>query len=139
MKLSKSKIIGLIALLAVVGVVCGTLVWRQSQPAPAEPTEQVSITGYLGGEKIGLFDDAKFKALKVDGVEPKAENVESGDFKIWSYEHMYTAASPDEATKAFLEYMMGEEVQCGLVEQQGYIPLSGMKVEKDASGQVSNK
>ena len=48
MKLSKSKIIGLIALLAVVGVVCGT---------------QVSITGYLGGEKIGLFDDAKFKAL----------------------------------------------------------------------------
>lgn len=34
MKLSKSKIIGLIALLAVVGVVCGTLVWRQSQPAP---------------------------------------------------------------------------------------------------------
>ena len=63
MKLSKSKIIGLIALLAVVGVVCGTLVWRQSQPAPAEPTEQVSITGYLGGEKIGLFDDAKFKAL----------------------------------------------------------------------------
>lgn len=63
MKLSKSKIIGLIALLAVVGVVCGTLVWRQSQPAPAEPTEQVSITGYPGGEKIGLFDDAKFKAL----------------------------------------------------------------------------
>lgn len=63
MKLSKSKVIGLIALLAVVGVVCGTLVWRQSQPAPAEPTEQVSITGYLGGEKIGLFDDAKFKAL----------------------------------------------------------------------------
>jgi len=63
MKLSKSKIIGLIALLAVVGVVCGTLVWRQSQPAPAEPTEQVSITGYLGGEKVGLFDDAKFKAL----------------------------------------------------------------------------
>ena len=51
MKLSKSKIIGLIALLAVVGVVCGTLVWRQSQPAPAEPTEQVSITGYLGGEE----------------------------------------------------------------------------------------
>ena len=63
MKLSKSKIIGLIALLAVVGVVCGTLVWRQSQLAPAESTEQVSITGYLGGEKIGLFDDAKFKAL----------------------------------------------------------------------------
>lgn len=64
MKLSKSKIIGLIALLAVVGVVCGTLVWRQSQPAPAEPTEQVSITGYLGGEKIGLFDDSQVQGAR---------------------------------------------------------------------------
>lgn len=34
---------------------------------------------------------------------------------------------------------MGEEVQGGLVEQQGYIPMSGMKVEKDSSGKVSNK
>ena len=83
--------------------------------------------------------DSSFKALKVDGVEPDAQNVEDNSWKIWSYEHMYTAASLDEATKAFLEYMMGEEVQGGLVEQQGYIPMSGMKVEKDASGKVSNK
>lgn len=38
MKLSKSKIIGLIALLAVVGVVCGTLVWRhRNQHRPNRP------------------------------------------------------------------------------------------------------
>ena len=97
------------------------------------------------------IDDIKLEDLKkiftgeianwseVDGVEPDAQNVEDNSWKIWSYEHMYTAASPDEATKAFLEYMMGEEVQGGLVEQQGYIPMSGMKVEKDASGKVSNK
>ena len=85
------------------------------------------------------YFDSSFKALKVDGVEPDAQNVEDNSWKIWSYEHMYTAASPDEATKAFLEYMMGEEVQGGLVEQQGYIPMSGMKVEKDASGKVSSK
>ncbi|KAB7788806.1 substrate-binding domain-containing protein [Bifidobacterium cebidarum] len=66
MKLSKSKIIGLIALLAVVAVICGTLVWRQAQPKPAAPIEQVSVNGYLGGEKIGLFDDAKFKALAAE-------------------------------------------------------------------------
>ncbi|MBT1163116.1 substrate-binding domain-containing protein [Bifidobacterium felsineum] len=66
MKLSKSKIIGLIALLAVVAVICGTLVWRQAQPKPAAPVEQVSVNGYLGGEKIGLFDDAKFKALAAE-------------------------------------------------------------------------
>ena len=56
-----------------------------------------------------------------------------------SYEHMYTAADPDEATKAFIEYMMSDDVQGELVEAQGYIPVSGMKVEKDASGKVTKK
>lgn len=102
--------------------------------------EKVSQTdGAISYLSFNYFDDSKFKALKVDGVEPDAKNVEDNAWKIWSYEHMYTAADPDEATKAFLEYMMGEEVQGGLVEQQGYIPMSGMKVEKDASGKVTNK
>lgn len=85
------------------------------------------------------YYDSSFKALKVDGVEPNAKNVEDNAWKIWSYEHMYTAASADEATQAFIDYMMGDEVQGGLVEQQGYIPMSGMKVEKDSTGKVSNK
>lgn len=66
MNLSKSKIIGLIALLAVVAIVGGAFVWRQAQPKPAAPVEKVSVTGYLGGEKIGLFDDAKFKELAAE-------------------------------------------------------------------------
>ena len=85
------------------------------------------------------YYDSSFKALKVDGVEPNEKNVEDNSWKIWSYEHMYVSTSADEATKAFIEYMMGDEVQGGLVEQQGYIPMSGMKVEKGASGKVSNK
>ena len=52
---------------------------------------------------------------------------------------MYTAADPDEATKAFIEYMMSDDIQGELVEAQGYIPVSGMKVEKDASGKVTKK
>ncbi|WP_163232628.1 substrate-binding domain-containing protein [Bifidobacterium aerophilum] len=60
MKLTKSKIIGLIALLAVVGVILGTIVWRQAQPKPVEIQQ---VNGYLGGEKIGLFDDEQFAEL----------------------------------------------------------------------------
>ena len=33
--------------------------------------------------------------------------------------------------------MMSDEVQSSLVEAQGYIPVSGMKVEKDADGNVT--
>ena len=79
-----------------------------------------------------------FKALSVDGVAPKAENVETNAWKIWSYEHMYTAASPDEATQAFIDYMLSDDVQGSLVEKNGYIAIANMKVERDASGNVKN-
>lgn len=86
---------------------------------------------------FSYYDDSKFKALKVDGVEPTAANVESGDFKIWSYEHMYIASDADEVTLAFIDYMLSDEVQGSLVEEEGFIPLTGMKVTKDADGNVS--
>ena len=95
--------------------------------------------GAISYLSFNYFDDSKFKALKVDGVDPTKENVETGDFKIWSYEHMYTAKDADEATKAFIEYMLSDDVQGSLVEKDGFIPLTGMKVKKDAKGTISSK
>ena len=85
------------------------------------------------------FDDSKFNAIKVEGVEPKSANVTDDSFKIWATEHMYCAKDADEATKAFLEFMLSDDVQSKLVEEQGFIPVSAMKVVKDASGKVSAK
>ena len=85
------------------------------------------------------FDDSKFNAIKVEGVEPKSKNVTDDSFKIWATEHMYCAKDADEATKAFLELMLSDDVQGKLVEEQGFIPVSAMKVVKDASGKVSAK
>ena len=104
----------------------GTVVEKLQQTAGA--------ISYLA---FSYFDDSKFKALKVDGVEPKSANVETGDFKIWSYEHMYVAADADDVTKAFIDYMLSDDVQGKLVEEKGFIPLTGMKVKKDASGTIS--
>ena len=85
------------------------------------------------------FDDSKFNAIKVEGVEPKSANVTDDSFKIWATEHMYCAKDADEATKAFLEFMLSDDVQGKLVEEQGFIPVYAMKVVKDASGKVSAK
>ena len=85
------------------------------------------------------FDDSKFNAIKVEGVEPKSKNVTDDSFKIWATEHMYCKKDADEATKAFLDYMLSKAVQGKLVEQQGFIPVSDMKVVKDASGKVTKK
>ena len=100
--------------------------------------EKIQATeGSISYLAFSYFDDTKFKALKVDGVEPTSENVESGDFKIWSYEHMYVASDADEATLAFIDYMLSDDVQGSLVEEQGFIPLTGMKVKKDAEGTIT--
>ena len=85
------------------------------------------------------FDDTKFKAIKVNGVEPKSENVYDNSFPIWATEHMYCKEDADEATKAFLEYMLSDDVQGSLVEEQGFIPVSKMTVVKDAEGNITDK
>lgn len=102
--------------------------------------EKIQATeGAISYLAFSYFDETKFKALKVDGVDPTAENVCSGKFNIWAYEHMYTAKDADDATKAFIDFMMSDDVQGSLVEEEGFIPASDMKVQKDAKGNVTSK
>lgn len=85
---------------------------------------------------FSYYDDSKFKALSVDGVAATNENVESGDFNIWAYEHMYTK-NADDVTQAFIDYMLSDDVQDSLVEKDGFIPASKMKVSKDVDGNIT--
>ena len=48
-----------------------------------------------------LTGDAGVSTLAIDGVEPTLENTYSGDYPVWTYEHMYTKGEPDEVTKTF--------------------------------------
>lgn len=109
----------------------------QEQDSSGTVAKMVSETpGAISYLAFSYFDD-QTKALSVDGVAPETANVEDNSWTIWAYEHMYTALEPDEATQAFIDYMMSDEVQGSLVEENGYIPVSGMKVEKDAEGNVT--
>ena len=56
-----------------------------------------------------LVDNEDVDTIAIDGVEPTLENTYSGDYKVWTFEHMYTNGEPDKATKAFLDYIMGEK------------------------------
>lgn len=78
---------------------------------------------------LSYINDSSIKALKLDGVEPTAENITSGKYPIWSYEHMYTKGAAEGVAKAFIDYMMGDEVE-PLVEKLGYIPIKDMKVSR---------
>lgn len=94
--------------------------------------------GAISYLSFAYLDDS-VKTLELNGFEPKAENVATNDWPIWSYEHMYTKGKPDSYTKQFLDYMMSDEVQENVVAKMGYISIHSMKVTKDADGKVSKK
>ncbi|MBS8032754.1 phosphate ABC transporter substrate-binding protein PstS family protein [Streptococcus suis] len=83
--------------------------------------------------------DDSVKTIKLNGFEPTAENVATNDWPIWSYEHMYTMGKATDLTEEFLDYMMSDEVQNGIVESMGYISINDMKVVKSADGTVTEK
>ncbi|MED1468255.1 phosphate ABC transporter substrate-binding protein PstS family protein [Bacillus salipaludis] len=95
--------------------------------------------GAIGYLAFSYLTDDTVTALSIDGVEPTSENVTTGKFPVWAYEHAYTKGEPNEVAKAFLDYMMSDEVQTNIVTKQGYIPVTSMKVERDAKGNVTNK
>ncbi|WP_455137837.1 phosphate ABC transporter substrate-binding protein [Thermophilibacter sp.] len=103
--------------------------------------EQVAATeGSISYVAFNYMGSDGIKALSVDGIDPTQENVESGDFNIWAYEHMYTRSDEDESTapvtKAFIEFIMSDDFADTVVEE-GFIPMANMQVKKDVDGNVT--
>ena len=66
------------------------------------------------------------KVLQINGVEATNENISSGSYPFWSYEHMYTKGEATGLTKAYLDYMVSDENK-ELVLKLGYIPMGDLK------------
>ena len=99
-------------------------------------SETPGAIGYLA---LSYFTDNTVTPLSIDGVKATSETIQSGKFPVWAYEHMYTKGEPTEVEKAFLDYMMSDEVQNTILPKQGYLPVTKMKVQRDATGKLTNK
>ncbi|WP_345910965.1 phosphate ABC transporter substrate-binding protein [Bacillus altitudinis] len=95
--------------------------------------------GAIGYLAFSYLTEDKITPLSIDGVKPEESNVESGKYTIWAYEHSYTKGEPEGLAKQFLDYLMSDEVQKEIVKDQGYISVSNMKVERDATGKQTDK
>lgn len=98
-------------------------------------SETPGTIGYLA---FSYFDDS-IKVLNIDKVEPTADNIYVGKYKVWAYEHSYTKGEAVGLTKEFLNYMMSDEIQDSIIPEMGYIPVSKMKIQRDVLGNITDK
>lgn len=76
-----------------------------------------------------LINNTSVKTVAIDNVDPTLDNVYSGKYKVWGYEHMYTKGEPTGAVKAFLDYMQSSDYATS-VETLGYNVTSKMTVSR---------
>lgn len=69
------------------------------------------------------------KLLAIDGVEPSYDNIYSGEYPVWGYEHMYTYGEATGAIKAYIDFIMSDTFASNM-EKMGYGVTSKMKVSR---------
>lgn len=95
-------------------------------------------TGAIGYISLGSLDDT-VKGVKIDGVEPTAENIENGTYTVSRPFNVATKGElTNEAAQDFMNYIMSTEGQA-IVEEEGYIPVDGAEAftSTNPSGSVT--
>ena len=87
--------------------------------------------GYLG---LAYFVTNKdLKQLQFNGKAPSVANISDDSYPIWSYGHMYTKGEASGLAKAFIDYILSDDIQATLVPQLGYIPATQVKAKHTPS------
>lgn len=75
-------------------------------------------------------DEAKNKivGVSIDGVEPTKDNITTGKYPFWSWEHMYTKGETTGLAKKFIDYLTSDKNKDN-IEKLGFISSSEMKVK----------
>lgn len=110
----------------------------KSQEQDSNGTVQKVVSTTPGAISYLAFSyvNNKVNSISIDNVKPTADNVKNNNWKIWSYEHMYTNGKATGTTNKYLDFMVSNEIQHKLIEKLGYISIHDMKFEKDANNQV---
>lgn len=66
-------------------------------------------------------------AVSIDGVKPTTDNIRTGKWKIWSYEHVFTKGDAKPEVEKFISYITNDKDD---LEKLGYVVLTTMKVKE---------
>ena len=76
----------------------------------------------IGYMSLGMVDQTKVKKVAVDGVEATEQNVKSKEYSLARPLLLLTETEPNQATKAFLDFILSAEGQKIVAED--YIPVN---------------
>lgn len=85
--------------------------------------------GAIGYISVGFveprFTNTRVKALTVDGIEPSEATVMSKEYPISRTLHFFTKGKPHGLTKRYIDFVLSDDVQQGVVVDAGFVPVSG--------------
>lgn len=89
--------------------------------------------GAMGYISVGFvpprFTDTRVKALTVDGIVASETTVASKEYPIARTLHFFSNGKPEGLSKSFIDYVLSEEVQQGVVVDAGFVPVTEREVE----------
>ncbi len=92
-------------------------------------TVVIAVATTPGATTYATFSASRSKEriveVSIDGVAPTDENVQSGEWPIWSYEHIYTNGPASTEVSRFIAFIHSSSA---ILKQLGYIPIGDMKV-----------
>jgi len=77
-----------------------------------------------------LVTNKDLKVINFNGKAPTIENISDDSYPIWSFGHMYTKGPAMGLAKAFLDYIMSDDVQNNIVPSLGLFQISKIKAKK---------
>ncbi len=85
--------------------------------------------GAIGYVATGFVLSPEFSDIYpicIDGYGATADNINSGNYKFWSFEHAYTKGTPakNSPEAAFLNYVVQPDVQSSLLPKLGYLQVN---------------
>lgn len=100
----------------------GQALTEDSNGAVTTAVQQTPGSTSVIGFAYYAANKANLNGLQLDGIDASVDNMKSGTYKLQAFGHMYTKGQPDGLTKAFLDYMLGPDVQTTLIPSLFYAP-----------------
>jgi phosphate transport system substrate-binding protein len=103
----------------------------EEQPSSSKVQARLlQVPGSVSYLALSYKHDA-LRTFAYENVAATTENIVSGTYPLWSYEHLYTKGVPSEAVAEFIGFVTSGRFQREVLPRLGFIPIHDMKVTHD--------